>query len=182
MPQSRRSAARRDVKERAVDVRPVALEELRIVGVARREIASNAGATSPAEYRQRLADGPANAPGSKEELLARAREDIDRAMVVAPRFFGTLPKAGCAVKAVEEFKEKDAPFADYFPPGDRRLARRDLLRQRLRPAAPEVHEARDDDLPRGGPGPDRQAILVIASAAVGTRIAVRSPVRGAGRG
>ena len=37
-------------------------------------------------------------------------------MAVAPRFFGTLPKAGCEVKAVEEFKEKDAPFAYYFPP------------------------------------------------------------------
>ena len=46
----------------------------------------------------------------------RAREDIDRAMVVAPRFFGPLPRAGCEVKAVEEFKEKDAPFAYYFPP------------------------------------------------------------------
>ena len=37
-------------------------------------------------------------------------------MAVAPRFFGTLPKAGCDVKPVEEFKEKDAPFAYYFPP------------------------------------------------------------------
>ena len=37
-------------------------------------------------------------------------------MAVAPRFFGTLPKAGCEVMAVEEFKEKDAPFAYYFPP------------------------------------------------------------------
>jgi uncharacterized protein (DUF885 family) len=37
-------------------------------------------------------------------------------MAIAPRYFGTLPKAGCDVKAVEEFKEKDAPFAYYFPP------------------------------------------------------------------
>ena len=98
------------------DVHEIGMEELRIIDVGRRAIASGAGAASPAEYRQRLADDPANTPGSKDELLARAREDIDRAMLVAPRFFGTLPKAGCEVKAVEEFKEKDAPFAYYFPP------------------------------------------------------------------
>jgi uncharacterized protein (DUF885 family) len=98
------------------EVHEIGMEELRIVNVGRREIASKAGAASPQEYRQRLADDPANTPRSKEELLERAREDIDRAMEVAPRFFGTLPKAGCDVKAVEEFKEKDAPFAYYFPP------------------------------------------------------------------
>jgi uncharacterized protein (DUF885 family) len=97
-------------------VHDIGMEELGIVNVGRREIASAAGAASPAEYRQRLADDPSNTPRSKDELLQRAREDIERAMEVAPRFFGTLPKAGCEVKAVEEFKEKDAPFAYYFPP------------------------------------------------------------------
>ena len=37
-------------------------------------------------------------------------------MAVAPRFVGTLPKAGCDVMPVEEFKERDATFAYYFPP------------------------------------------------------------------
>jgi len=98
------------------EVHEIGMEELRIVDVGRRAIAEAGGAASPREYRQRLADDPSNTPKTKEELLARAREDIDRAMQVAPRFFGTLPKAGCEVKAVEEFKEKDAPFAYYFPP------------------------------------------------------------------
>jgi uncharacterized protein (DUF885 family) len=98
------------------EVHDIGLEELRIVDVGRRAIASKAGAASPAEYRQRLAEDPANTPRSKDELLARAREDIERAMAVAPRYFGTLPKAGCDVMAVEEFKERDAPFAYYFPP------------------------------------------------------------------
>ena len=98
------------------EVHEIGMEELRIVDVGRRAIAEAAGAASPAEYRQRLADDPSNTPQTKEELLARAREDIDRALAVAPRFFGTLPRAGCEVRAVEEFKEKDAPFAYYFPP------------------------------------------------------------------
>jgi uncharacterized protein (DUF885 family) len=98
------------------EVHEIGMEELRIVDVGRRAIAEAAGAASAKAYRQRLSDDPANTPSSKEELLARAREDIERAMVVAPTYFGTLPKAGCDVKAVEEFKEKDAPFAYYFPP------------------------------------------------------------------
>jgi len=98
------------------EVHRIGLDELAAVDERRREIASAAGAPSPAAYRRRLAEDPANRPSSKEELLERAREDIDRAMAAAPRFFGTLPKAGCDVKAVEEFKERDAPFAYYFPP------------------------------------------------------------------
>ncbi|HET7703707.1 MAG TPA: DUF885 domain-containing protein [Candidatus Limnocylindrales bacterium] len=98
------------------DVHEIGMEELRKVDGARRAIATAAGADSPREYRRRLDEDPANSPRSKEELLERAREDIARAMAVAPRFFGTLPRAGCDVRAVEEFKEKDAPFAYYFPP------------------------------------------------------------------
>ncbi len=97
-------------------VHEIGLEELAKVDEGRVAIASAAGAASPAAYRQRLADDPSNTPGSKEELLGRAREDIDRAMAVAPRFFGQLPASGVEVMAVEEFKERDAPFAYYFPP------------------------------------------------------------------
>jgi uncharacterized protein (DUF885 family) len=98
------------------EVHEIGMEELAAVDASRSEIASAAGVTSPNEYRRRLDADPANTPRSKAELLERAREDIERAMAVAPRFFGVLPKAGCEVKAVEEFKEKDAPFAYYFPP------------------------------------------------------------------
>jgi uncharacterized protein (DUF885 family) len=99
------------------DVHRIGLEELETVEAGRSEIAAAAGfGTDTKAYRASLAADPTNQPGSKEELLARAREDIDRAMAVAPRYFGTLPKAGIEVRAVEEFKEKDAPFAYYFPP------------------------------------------------------------------
>ena len=98
------------------EVHEIGLEELRKVDEGRRAIAAAAGAASPREYRRRLDEDAANSPRSKDELLERAREDIERAMAIAPRFFGTLPRAGCEVRAVEEFKEKDAPFAYYFPP------------------------------------------------------------------
>jgi uncharacterized protein (DUF885 family) len=98
------------------EVHRIGLEELAAVDEGRRAIASAAGAASPEAYREQLAEDPANTPRSKAELLARAREDIDRAMAVAPRYFGRLPRAGVEVMAVEEFKERDSPFAYYFPP------------------------------------------------------------------
>ena len=99
------------------DVHQIGMEELEATNAGRREIAQNAGFGEDVKaYRASLADDPANTPKSKDELIARAREDIDRAMAVAPRFFGAMPRAGLEVKAVEEFKEKDAPFAYYFPP------------------------------------------------------------------
>jgi uncharacterized protein (DUF885 family) len=98
------------------DVHRIGMEELAATDAGRREIARNAGFDDPKAYRASLAADAANTPKSKDELVARAREDIDRAMAVAPRYFGTLPRAGLDVKPVEEFKEKDAPFAYYFPP------------------------------------------------------------------
>ncbi|MFM7718228.1 MAG: DUF885 domain-containing protein [Actinomycetota bacterium] len=59
---------------------------------------------------------PANVAASKDALIARIREDIDRALEAAGTVFGRFPKAGCDVKPVEEFKEKDAPAAYYFSP------------------------------------------------------------------
>ena len=98
-------------------VHDIGLEELAMVEAGRREIASAAGFGSDTKaYRASLDADPSNQPGSKDELLARAREDIDRAMAIAPKYFGALPRAGIEVRAVEEFKEKDAPFAYYFPP------------------------------------------------------------------
>ena len=99
------------------DVHRIGLEELEAIDARRREIARAAGFGGDTHaYRAALADDPANIPGSKDELVARAREDIERALAVAPDWFGRLPRAGCDVKPVEEFKEKDAPFAYYFPP------------------------------------------------------------------
>lgn len=99
------------------DVHRVGLEEQAAVDEARRTLARTAGfAEDVAAYRRSLAADPANVPASAEDLVARATEDIERAKAVAPRAFGRLPKAGCIVRPVEAFKERDAPFAYYFPP------------------------------------------------------------------
>ncbi len=99
------------------EIHEIGLAELEAIEAERREIARAAGfGDDTAAYRASLDVMPGNTPGSKEELVARAREDIERAMAEAPTFFGRLPRAGCEVRAVEEYKEKDAPFAYYYPP------------------------------------------------------------------
>jgi uncharacterized protein (DUF885 family) len=99
------------------EIHEIGLEELAAIESERRVIARAAGfGDDTAAYRRSLDDLAGNTPASKDELVARATEDIGRAMAIAPRFFGRLPKAGCGVRPVEEYKEKDAPFAYYYPP------------------------------------------------------------------
>ena len=99
------------------DVHQIGLEELEQIDEERRTIARRAGFGDDTDaYRAALGADPANHAATKDELVARANEDIERAAAVAPSVFGRLPRAGCEVRPVEEFKEKDAPFAYYYPP------------------------------------------------------------------
>ncbi|HEX7345331.1 MAG TPA: DUF885 domain-containing protein, partial [Candidatus Limnocylindrales bacterium] len=98
-------------------IHQIGLEELAGIDEERRAIARGAGFGDDVEaYRASLETADGNTPESKDALVARAREDVDRAMAEAPRYFGVLPKAGLEVRPVEEYKEKDAPFAYYYPP------------------------------------------------------------------
>ena len=99
------------------EIHQIGLDELETIEDQRREISRAAGfADDTAAYRASLGEDAANTPGTKDELVQRATEDIERAMAAAPRYFGTLPRAGLDVRPVEEYKERDAPFAYYYPP------------------------------------------------------------------
>ena len=98
-------------------VHRIGLEELDAIDDERRAISRAAGFGDDIQaYRRSIEADPANLPNSKDELVARATEDIERGLAAAPRFFGVLPRTGVGVRPVEEFKEKDAPFAYYYPP------------------------------------------------------------------
>jgi uncharacterized protein (DUF885 family) len=99
------------------DVHQVGLDELAAINEERRAIAGAEGfGTDVAAYRRKLTTDPANQAPTAEALVARCNEDIVRAAAVAPTMFGRLPVASCEVRPVEAFKERDAPFAYYFPP------------------------------------------------------------------
>jgi uncharacterized protein (DUF885 family) len=99
------------------EIHQIGLDEMASIDGERRAIAKREGFGDDATaYRTHTEADPSNTPQTKDEMLARANEDIERAMALAPKFFGTLPKAAIEVRAVEEFKEADAPFAYYYPP------------------------------------------------------------------
>ena len=99
------------------EVHQIGLDELASIEAERRVIARGAGfGDDTTAYRQSLTVDLANIPGSRQELVDRALEDIERANAAAASKFGRLPKAACRVLPVEEYKERDAPFAYYYPP------------------------------------------------------------------
>ena len=99
------------------EIHQIGLDELETIEDERREIARAAGfGDDTAGYRASLDADDANTPETKDQLVQRAAEDLERAMAAAPRFFGRLPKAALDVRPVEEYKERDAPFAYYYPP------------------------------------------------------------------
>jgi uncharacterized protein (DUF885 family) len=99
------------------EVHQVGLDELAMIDEERRAIANAEGYGDDVDaYRRALTADPANQAATREELVARATEDIARALEVAPRIFGRLPRSGCEVKPVEGYKEKDVAFAYYYPP------------------------------------------------------------------
>jgi uncharacterized protein (DUF885 family) len=100
-----------------VEVHRSGVEELVTIEEERRVISRAAGfGDDTAAYRRALTADPTNIPASREALVARALEDIERADAAAAGAFGRTPRAACRVLPVEEYKERDAPFAYYYPP------------------------------------------------------------------
>ncbi len=93
------------------------LDEIETIEDERRVIARGAGhGDDTATYRHTLETDRANQPPTKDALVSRAKEDIERGLALASRYFGRQPVVACEVRPVEDFKEQDSPFAYYFPP------------------------------------------------------------------
>lgn len=103
---------------------PMEAEEAHTLGEAelariqdeRRELATALGFDSPEGAIAAHDESGANRADSKEDLLERAAEQVQRSWDAAPGFFGRLPEANCEVRLVEEFREADMPMAFYMPP------------------------------------------------------------------
>ena len=101
----------------AAELHRIGLEELDAIHSEQREITRGLGLGEDLRSaRAALRRDPAAIPASVEELVNRARGQIERAMAAAPAYFGTLPRAACEVRPVEPYKEADAPAAYYFGP------------------------------------------------------------------
>ncbi|HEX3265428.1 MAG TPA: DUF885 domain-containing protein [Candidatus Limnocylindrales bacterium] len=99
------------------EVHEIGLGELATIETERQEISRGAGfGDDTVAYRASLAGDLVNQAVTKEALIERANEDIERAFELAPAMFRRAPVSGCRVIPVEEYKERDAPFAYYYPP------------------------------------------------------------------
>jgi uncharacterized protein (DUF885 family) len=94
------------------------LERLAGIEAEERDIAAELGQSEIATLRRELDRSPQNHVAAPPELVRMARELIERAEGLAPRWFGRLPQDGCEVRAVEPHLEQEAPPAFYVPPSE----------------------------------------------------------------
>lgn len=129
----------------AEELHRVGLEELRSIQEEMRRIAGG----ELRAFLDRLKADPRNFFSTREEIVEAARRDLERARAALPRFFIRLPRTDCEVKPIEDYREKDAVAAFYYPP-DEKLTRKGVFyvntcaptsRPRYNMAALTVHEA-----------------------------------------
>jgi len=102
--------------ERPNDLHAYGLAQLQEINEERAVIAARMGRRSWHELLADLDADPDNHARTPDELVARADAQIRRAEAAAEAYFTRLPRAHCTVQAVESYREKDAPFAFYYPP------------------------------------------------------------------
>jgi uncharacterized protein (DUF885 family) len=78
------------------------------------EIARRLGHPDLESLRRAVRSDPRLRFQSRDEILERYRRHIDAMTPQLPKLFGRLPKAGMEVIAVEAFREKQAPDAQYL--------------------------------------------------------------------
>jgi uncharacterized protein (DUF885 family) len=99
-------------------VHDIGVEDLARIRDERRATAERLGHRDAASALAEHQASGRNTATSREEIVRLAEEQVGRGWEAAPRFFGRLPSIPCEVKAVEEFREADMPFAFYFPPAE----------------------------------------------------------------
>jgi uncharacterized protein (DUF885 family) len=95
------------------------LDDLQTIHGEMRDIirrrSGGAGDISIRAFTEQLIQDPSNLPSGREELLQIAQQLLDAATAALPRAFGRLPATPMVVKPIEEYRERDAPAAFYFP-------------------------------------------------------------------
>jgi uncharacterized protein (DUF885 family) len=98
----------------AHEVHRIGLEEMESIERQKAEIAKGLGFDSVEEALAAHAED--DRPSSREEIVRLAEDSVGRGWDGASPAFGRLPVGKCEVRPVEEFREKDTPFA-YYQPG-----------------------------------------------------------------
>ena len=110
-----------DIRQQTTtSMNPEAIHQLGLKEVERIEgeqlaIAKKLGFPDLKTFRDSLKTNPKLIPTSRAQILETYRRYIAQMTPQLPKLFGLLPPTTLEVKAVEEFREKDAPGAEYTP-------------------------------------------------------------------
>ena len=102
------------------DLDPETIHGLGIEEVARVEteqaaIARSLGFSDLRSFRESLKADPRLVPGSRQEILDAYQRHIQRMTAVLPTLFGLLPTCPFELRPVQEYREKEAAGAEYYP-------------------------------------------------------------------
>jgi uncharacterized protein (DUF885 family) len=101
------------------DVHQVGLEQMAVIRAEMEAVSERLfGHADVARAIERLRNDPQFQMGSREAMLALARDAVARGQAAAPQWFGLLPRAGVIVEPVPAFAEASAPGAFYTPPAE----------------------------------------------------------------
>jgi uncharacterized protein (DUF885 family) len=100
------------------DLDPEAIHQIGRKEVARIEgeeqaIAHQLGFADLKSFRVALKTNPKLIPTAREQIVDRFRSYIAEMEPELPKLFGMLPKTQVEVRPTQEYREKDAPFAEY---------------------------------------------------------------------
>ena len=108
--------AQTSLETTADEVHAFGLADLAAIEAEKDEIARRLGHADRHALRAALADDAENHTDDPQSLVRLAQDQTDRAFAAAPSYFDRMPSANCIVKAVEPYREADAPPAFYLPP------------------------------------------------------------------
>jgi uncharacterized protein (DUF885 family) len=99
-------------------IHQIGLDELARLHAEMEGIAGAAGYDSVKSYVEMLEASPEQHLQTREQLLEHNVKIVRRAQAALPRAFGRLPPTSVGVRAIERFREKDAPAAYYYMGAD----------------------------------------------------------------
>src|SRR3989442_12693666 len=83
------------------------VEDLATIQEERQEIAEGLGFPEGGKAIEAYNTSDTGFARSREEIVGRAEEQVQRGWGAAPRFFGRRPRGDCQVRPAQEFREAD---------------------------------------------------------------------------
>ena len=98
------------------EIHQIGLEQVAAIEEEMRMVASQLGYEDLESFNEALEEMPELRPQSREEILEIYRGHTEAMYAKLDQLFGRLPQAEVEIMSMEEFREKEAPGAQYMSP------------------------------------------------------------------